>query len=140
MMIALALPTDVGTVTGLPDLVTIGASTFFVAELGELEVEAALELRHGDAQRRTRRVRENLRSRARERAHLAADAEHRLIEGQRLVHVVRRVNSVHQSDDAGFVRGIRHGRLGADDAEEQAGRCDHRKNAHRASLLFIRAG
>ena len=167
MMIAFAVPIEVGTMTGAPPFVTIGALTVLrrrddgvdvadedlhhrrtgvgdvrllvhltldVAELGQLEVEGALELRHRDAQCRARRVGEDLRAGALERAHLAAQAEHGLVERERLVDVVGRVNGVHQADHAGLVRGIRRRRLGRDDgAGEQTGGGDRGKNAHQGS-------
>ena len=123
---------------GIRDLGLFVQLALDVAELRQLEVEAALERRHRDAQRRARRIGENLRPGALERAHLAAHAEHGLIERERLVDVVGRMDGVHQADDAGLVRRIGRRRLGREDGVgKQAGRGYRAEDSHEASPVVV---
>src|SRR5215475_6553073 len=82
-----------------------------------------------------------MRSCALEWAHAAVHTEHRLIKLERFADIVRRVDSVHQTDDAGFVRRIRHRCLGADKGACKKHGCGGgSKNTHRnLSLLFVSA-
>ena len=86
-MMAFAVPIGVGAVTGTPPFVMIGALTFFALA----------------TQRRSGGVRENPRALRIEAVHPSVQGEHALIEGQRLLDVVRRVDGVHEADHARLV-------------------------------------
>src|SRR5262249_7596038 len=116
--------------TWIGDLGLFVQLAFDIAELSQFKIERALQLCHRDAQRRPGRIRENLRSGTLKWADLAVQAEDGLIERERLVDVVRRMNGVHQADHARLVRGIRYWRLSRSDRTREQTGCDDFKCTH----------
>ena len=124
---------------GILDIRLLVRLALEIAELRQLEVKRAPKLRHRDPKGRSGRVGQNSRALRIEAAHLSVEGEHGLIERQCFLDVGRRMDGVHQADDASLVCWIRRLSLRQHGGGEQGSQCKGGKSTHETRSLAIRA-